>query len=80
MCFLGINIRDTSSVFIEDRAPCPPSPVLYHPKRDPDCTLGGDATAVMEKDTNASSRRQEVKAVLDEREPMVVKCDQGIFE
>lgn len=49
-CFRGINIRDTSSAFTDDRAPSPPSPVLYHPKRDPDCTLGGDATAVMEKD------------------------------
>lgn len=45
--FRGINMRDTSSVFTEDRPPCPPSLELYHPKR-PDCTLGGDATAVME--------------------------------
>lgn len=50
ICFLDMNIRDTSSVFTEDRGPCPPSPELYHPKRGPDCTLGGDATAVMEKD------------------------------
>lgn len=51
-CFRGMNIRETSSAsaFAEGRAPCPPLPVLYHPKRDPDCTLGGDATAVMEKD------------------------------
>lgn len=41
ICFRGMNIRDTSSA---------PSPELYHPKRGPDCTLGGDATAVMEKD------------------------------
>lgn len=45
-----MNIRDTSSVSIEERAPCPPLPELYHPNRGPDCTLGGDATAVMEKD------------------------------
>ena len=48
--FRGMNIRDISSAFTDDNAPCPLSPVLYHPKRDPDCTLGGDATAVMEKD------------------------------
>jgi hypothetical protein len=49
-CFRDINIRDTSSALTEDNAPCPPLPELYHPKRDPDSTLGGDATAVMEKD------------------------------
>lgn len=47
-----MNIRDTSSAFTEDRAPSPPLLELYHPKRDPDSTLGGDATAVMEKDAN----------------------------
>lgn len=46
-----MNMRETSSAFIEDRGPCPPLPGSYHPKRDPDCTLGGEATAVMEKDT-----------------------------
>lgn len=45
-----MNMRETSSAFIEDRGPCPPLPGSYHPKRDPDCTLGGEATAVMEKD------------------------------
>lgn len=48
--FRGINIRDTSSAFIDVSAPCPLLPVEYHPKRGPDCTLGGDATAVMSKD------------------------------
>ena len=56
-CFRGINMRETSSAFTEDRESCPPLPLLYHPKRDPDCTLGGDATAVMEKDDRASSAR-----------------------
>ena len=51
MLFRGINTCDTSSASIEDRPPCPPLLELYHPKRGPDCTLGGDATAVMEKDT-----------------------------
>lgn len=50
-----MNIRDTSSVSIEDRAPCPPLLELYHPNRGPDCTLGGDATAVMEKNTGYPS-------------------------
>lgn len=44
-----INIRGTSSALIEVRAPCPPSSVGYHPRRGADCTLGGDATAVMER-------------------------------
>lgn len=48
--FRGINMRETSSGFIEDKPPCPPSPDSYHPKRGPVCTLGGDATAVMEKE------------------------------
>lgn len=52
--FRGMNTRDTSSVSIEDSAPCPPLPELYHPKRGPDSTLGGDATAVMEIDTGRS--------------------------
>jgi hypothetical protein len=60
MCFRGINIRETSSAFTEDRAPCPPLPELYHPKRDPDCTLGGDATAVMEKDANVFRQDDDV--------------------
>lgn len=51
MFFRGIKTRDTSSVSIEDSPPCPPLPELYHPKRGPDSTLGGDATAVMEMDT-----------------------------
>lgn len=51
MFFRGMKTRDTSSVSIEDSAPCPPLPELYHPKRGPDSTLGGDATAVMEMDT-----------------------------
>lgn len=55
--FCGINIRDTSSAFTEDKPSCPPLPVLYHPKRGPDCTLGGDATAVMENDARPGSIR-----------------------
>jgi hypothetical protein len=51
--FRGMNIRETSSAFIEDRAPCPPLPESYHPKRGPVCTLGGDATAVMEKEVDS---------------------------
>lgn len=52
MFFRGINIRDTSSAFIEEvRAPCPPLPEAYHPRRGPDCTLGGDATAVMSRES-----------------------------
>lgn len=47
--FRGINIRDTSSVFTEPRAACPPLPAGYHPRRGPDCTLGGEATAVMRR-------------------------------
>lgn len=47
--FRGINIRDTSSAFIEVRAACPPLLAAFHPKRGPDCTLGGDATAVMRR-------------------------------
>lgn len=47
--FRGINIRDTSSALIDVSAPCPPLPAEYHPRRGPDCTLGGDATAVMSK-------------------------------
>lgn len=54
--FRGINIRDTSSVFIEPRAACPPLPVEYHPRRGPDCTLGGEATAVMEKESSTVIR------------------------
>lgn len=49
-----MNMRETSSAFMEDKAPWPPLPELYHPKRGPDCTLGGDATAVMGKDTGDS--------------------------
>jgi hypothetical protein len=48
--FRGINMRDTSSVFIEAKAVCPSLPTEYHPRRGPDCTLGGEATAVMRKD------------------------------
>lgn len=55
-----MNIRDTSSGFTEDRVPCPPLPELYHPKRDPDCTLGGDATAVMESDTGESRTQLDI--------------------
>jgi hypothetical protein len=66
-CFRGINIRETSSAFTEDRAPCPPLPVLYHPKRDPDCTLGGDATAVMEKDVGSGSTQWGVQTTIDGR-------------
>ena len=62
-CFRGMKIRDTSSAFTEERDPCPPLPALYHPRRDPDCTLGGDATAVMEKvaksDNNGINRQDE---------------------
>jgi hypothetical protein len=47
--FRGINIRDTSSAFIEVRVGWPPLPPAYHPRRGPDCTLGGEATAVMRK-------------------------------
>jgi hypothetical protein len=47
--FRGMNIRDTSSALIDVSAPCPPLPDEYHPRRGPDCTLGGDATAVMGK-------------------------------
>lgn len=47
--FRGINIRDTSSAFIEVSAACPPLPAAYHPRRGPDCTLGGEATAVMRR-------------------------------
>lgn len=54
-----MNIRDTSSVSIEDRAPCPPLLELYHPNRGPDCTLGGDATAVMEKNAKKINRQSE---------------------
>jgi hypothetical protein len=45
----GINIRETSSAFIEVSAACPPLLAAYHPKRGPDCTLGGEATAVMRR-------------------------------
>jgi hypothetical protein len=48
--FRGMNMRETSSEFMEDSAPCPPLPESYHPKRGPVCTLGGDATAVMEEE------------------------------
>lgn len=47
--FRGMNIRDTSSAFIEVSAACPPLPAAYHPRRGPDCTLGGEATAVMRR-------------------------------
>lgn len=66
-CFRGMNIRETSSAFAEDSAPCPPLPVLYHPKRDPDCTLGGDATAVMEKDIGGGSTQWNVQTTIDGR-------------
>jgi hypothetical protein len=46
----GKNMRDTSSVFIDPRAACPALPVEYHPRRGPDCTLGGEATAVMRRE------------------------------
>lgn len=46
----GRNMRDTSSVFIDPRAACPALPVEYHPRRGPDCTLGGEATAVMREE------------------------------
>lgn len=48
MLFRGMNICDTSSAFMEPRGVCP---LLeeYHPRRGADCTLGGEATAVMRK-------------------------------
>lgn len=47
--FRGMNIRETSSALIDVSAPCPLLPAEYHPRRGPDCTLGGEATAVMSK-------------------------------
>ena len=47
--FRGINIRDTSSVFMELSTDWPPLSAAYHPSRGPDCTLGGVATAVMRR-------------------------------
>jgi hypothetical protein len=70
--FRGINIRETSSGFIEDRAPCPPSPESYHPKRCPVCTLGGEATAVMEK------AMFYVEGVMDARRSYFMGAEKGV--